>query len=241
MPYISQITLPSGSTYEIKDAWARTQIEALTGGSAIVFKGVSSTSLTDGGNENPTVDGQPVLVKATGELYFYDHQEFIYGDDNKWHLLGSELGLLGALAYEDSASGTFTPAGTVSQPTFTGGSNNVTITASTNASGNYTPTGTISGGVFSASSLTSTGSFTPSGTVSLSNANTTATVSTVSGTATYTPGGTVSTPTISVQTAGTTTTVKNPTAVTVAKTVTAMAPSASTHPANNITYYDVDG
>ena len=81
MAYISQITLPSGTTYEIKDSWARDQIEAITGGSAIVFKGVSSTPLTDGGNENPTVNGTVITVKDTGDLYFYERQEFIYGDD----------------------------------------------------------------------------------------------------------------------------------------------------------------
>ena len=131
MAYISQITLPSGTTYDLKDTWARTQIEAITGGSAVVFKGVSSTPLTDGGNQNPTVDGTPVTTKSTGELYFYEQEEFIYGDDSKWHSLGSQLQNLGALAYKDSASGSYTPSGTVSQPTFTGGSSTVTITATT--------------------------------------------------------------------------------------------------------------
>jgi hypothetical protein len=50
MADISRITLPSGNTYDIKDATARSQIEALVGGDAVVFIGVSSTSLTDGGN-----------------------------------------------------------------------------------------------------------------------------------------------------------------------------------------------
>lgn len=114
MAYISQITLPSGTTYDIKDAWARTQIEAITGGSAIVFKGVTTTALTDGGNENPTVSGSQVTTKATGDLYFYNKEQFIYGDDNKWHSLGPQLQTLGALAYKDNASGSYTPAGTIS-------------------------------------------------------------------------------------------------------------------------------
>ena len=83
MADISTITLPSGTTYNLKDAWARTQIQAITGGSAIVFKGVSSTALTDGGNENPTVSGSAVTTKNTGDLYFYNKEEFIYGDDSK--------------------------------------------------------------------------------------------------------------------------------------------------------------
>ena len=70
MPTISKITLPNGNTYDIKDTWAREQISEITGGSAIVFKGVSSTELTDGGNQNPTVDGTAVTTKVVGDLYF---------------------------------------------------------------------------------------------------------------------------------------------------------------------------
>lgn len=240
MADISKITLPSGTTYDIKDATAREAIAAITGGDAIVFKGVSSTAITDGGNENPKVGGTTITTKNTGDLYFYGTSEFIYGDDSKWHALG-DLSSLGSLATKNSASGSFTPQGTVSQPTFTGSSSNVTITSTTNSSGNYQPAGTISGGGFTGSSTTFTGKFTPAGTISTTtNAtqNKTATVSPTVGTATYTPGGSVSAPTISVASAGSTTTIKNPTSVTVAKTVTAAAPGA-TAPSNAITYYSV--
>ena len=57
-----------------------------------------------------------------------------------------------------TSTGTFTPAGTVSQPTFSG--NALTST------GNFTPEGIVSQPTFSGSTLTSTGNFTPSGTVS---------------------------------------------------------------------------
>lgn len=237
MPYISKITLPSGTEYSIKDAQARSQIAALTGGDAVVFIGVSSTELTDGGTETPTVSGETV-TPAIGQLFFYGTEEFIWGSDSKWHALGS-LDSLGDLAYKNTATGSFTPSGTVSQPTFTGSSSTVTITATNNANGNYTPAGTISGGIFTGASMTSTGNFTPSGSVELTNSNVTTTVSAAqSGTATYTPAGSVSTPTISVSSAGSTTTIKNPTKATVAKTVVAAAPGA-TAPANNLTYYSV--
>lgn len=210
MPYISQITLPSGSVYDIKDAWARTQIEAITGGSAIVFKGVSSTPMTDGGNQNPTIDGSPVTTKSTGDLYFYGQEEFIYGDDSKWHSLGPQLQNLGALAYKDNATGNFTPAGTISQPAFTG------------------------------ASLTSTGNFTPAGTISLTNTNKTAAVKPASsGTTTYTPDGTISTPVISVSTAGTTAQVKQVSSITNMVNALAVAAPGATAPANAITYYNV--
>lgn len=82
MPDISKITLPSGTTYNIKDAEARSQIEALTGGDAVVFVGVSTTSLTDGGSEIPTIDGVP-KTPAAGQLFFYGTQEYIWGPDGK--------------------------------------------------------------------------------------------------------------------------------------------------------------
>lgn len=206
-PQISKITLPSGQTYYIKDAEARSQIQALVGGDAVVFMGVSTTKLTDGGSETPTVGGETV-TPATGQLFFYGTEQFIWGPDGAWHGLGS-LDSLGALAKKDQATGNYTPKGTVSQPTFTGTAN------------------------------TSTGKFTPSGQVNLTKTNKTATVSkAASGDATYTPQGSVAAPTISVKTAGSTTTVKNPTSVTVAKTVVAAAPGA-TAPANSLTYYSV--
>lgn len=56
-PVISQITLPSGTTYDIKDTTARAAIEAITGGDAVVFVGVSTTTITDGGTQTPTIAG----------------------------------------------------------------------------------------------------------------------------------------------------------------------------------------
>lgn len=237
MPQISKITLPSGATYDLKDAEARSQIQALTGGDAVVFMGVSTTAITDGGSQQPTVGGETV-TPAAGQLFFYGTEEFIWGPDGKWHALGS-LDSLGQLAYKDQATGNYTPSGTVSQPTFTGSSSTVTITATDSSSGNYQPKGNISGGAFTGSSTTFTGKFTPSGQINLTKTNKIATVSKASsGTATYTPQGSVAAPTISVKTAGTTDTIKNPTSQTVAKTVVAAAPGA-TAPANSLTYYSV--
>ena len=231
MADISKITLPSGNTYDIKDATARNLIQSLAGFTK--FLGVTTTALTDGSTTNPiTINNQPVTAD-TGSIVTYGSQEFIF-NGTAWQAFG-DLSALGALAYKDEAEGSYTPAGTVSQPTFTGNSNTVDITVTTNSSGNYTPAGTVSKPTFSGNELTSTGKFTPEGEISFSNTNKTATVSTTTGTATYTPGGSVSAPTISVATAGATITVKNPTSQTVAKTVASAAPGA-TAPANPVTY-----
>lgn len=243
MADISQITLPSGTTYNLKDAKARTDIEALqsavTGG--MHYIGVTTTALTDGATTNPIKINNVDVTAKSGDIVMYGSLEFVWADsDNKWHEFGS-TGSLKALAFKDSASGSYKPEGTVSKPTFTGSSSTVTITATANTSGNYQPAGTVSKPSFTGTSMTSTGAFTPAGSVAFTNSNQTATVSKASsGTATYTPEGTVAAPTISVATAGSTTTIKNPTSVTVAKTVVAAAPGA-TAPSNNLTYYAVSG
>ena len=180
MADISQIKLPNGTTYNIKDANARERIEALE--SFTTYLGVTTTALTDGATTNPiTINGQSVTAQS-GNIVLYGNQEFIF-DGTHWNQFG-DLSSLGSLAYKNTASGSFTPAGTVSQPTFNG------------------------------DTMNSTGSFTPAGSVKLTNSNKTAAVSAAeSGAVTYTPDGTVAAPTISVKTAGTTTTVNSITAV----------------------------
>lgn len=294
MSQISKITLPSGTTYDLKDAQARTDIEALqsmvSGG--MHYIGVTTTALSDGATTNPIKINNENVTAVSGDIVMYGNLEFVWADsDNKWHEFGS-TGSLKALAFKDSATGSYKPEGSVSAPTFTGSSSNVTITATTNTSGNYQPAGSVSKPTFTGASMTSTGNFTPEGAVTVTTnatTNKTATVSSTSGTATYTPGGTVSqptftgtattstgkftpegavaftntnqtatvskassgtatytpegsvaAPTISVKTAGSTTTIKNPTSVTVAKTVVAAAPG-TTAPSNNLTYYGVSG
>lgn len=113
MPDISQITLPSGTTYDLKDAQAR---------SAKGWIGVTTTELEDGSTTNPiTINGVSVTA-VSGNITSYNNKEFIY-NGTAWQEFG-DLSDLGTLAYKDSASGSFTPAGSVSKP-------NVTVTPST--------------------------------------------------------------------------------------------------------------
>lgn len=169
MPEISKITLPSGTTYDIKDAQAREDIEALQGIAAggIQLVGKTTTAISDESTTSTIVVNGANHNAIKGDLVFYGSKEFVW-DGSKWLEFG-DMGSLGALAYKDTASATYTPAGSVSQPTFTG------------------------------TSLTSTGNFTPAGGVTVSTkttSNKTATVSkAASGTATYTPEGSVSKPT----------------------------------------------
>ena len=136
--YISQIKLPSGSVYNIKDAEARQRIQNLANLDAVRFMGVSTVPLTDGGNEDPIVDNMIITTKKSGDLYFYSLSEFIYGSDNKWHLLGN-MSSLGRLAYANSASTNFTPTGIIN---FVNDDENTQVVVGV-GDATYTPTGSI--------------------------------------------------------------------------------------------------
>lgn len=185
MAEISRITLPSGTTYDIKDANARDRISALE--SFTTYLGVTTTQLENGSTTNPIVINGEDVTAQSGNIVLYGNKEFIF-DGTHWNEFG-DLSSLGTLAYKNSATGSITPAGSVSQPTFTGNemsstgtytpSGNISINTGTGTA-NYTPAGSVSQPTFSGSSLTSTGNFTPSGSVS---------ISTGTGTANYTPAG----------------------------------------------------
>lgn len=201
-----------GQMLEVVDLTARQAATAKTS-----FKGIlaaPTATLDDGATTNPVYvkDGssstKTVSVIAGDIVVDANKKEFIF-DGEKWQLMGYETQGLGELAYKNNASGTYVPAGSVSQPSFTQTSGNVTITTEDDANGNYIPKGSISGITWSGSQMTSSATYTPEGSVSLSNVNRSAAVSKAeSGEATYTPEGTISAPTISLQTAGSSESVK---------------------------------
>lgn len=120
-----------------------------------------------------------------------------------------------------SGTATYTPAGTNASSSVSG---SCTVTPSGTISvgtgtANYTPAGTNA-----ASSVTGSCSVTPSGTIS-----------TGTGTANYTPAGS-----IAVSTAGSTTTIKNPTSKTVVTDMSVAAPS-STAATGELVYCEVSG
>lgn len=113
---ISSITVPvevSGViqdvTFDIKDAYARQAIADL--GSALYWMGVTTTVLTDGSTTNPITIGGESVTANVGGMAQYDGTEFVW-NGSAWQELGT--GNLGTLAFKDSASGSFTPTGTVS-------------------------------------------------------------------------------------------------------------------------------
>lgn len=215
MADISKITLLNGTTYDLKDAKARDDIAAIQSAIAggVTFMGETTTALTDGATITSITINSKTVTAVKGYLVVYNSKEFVF-DGSKWIEMG-DLSVLGALAYKDSASGSYTPAGSVSQPTFTGNE--------TTSTGNFTPAGSVT---LSSATSTSTGAvsyISAIGTKSFSGtaatikpkvtAAGTVAISTGTGTANYTPAGSVAAPTISVKTAGATTTVNSITAV----------------------------
>ena len=118
--YVSKVTLPNGNTAYIKDALARQTIanikEAIDGGTH--FLGVTTTALTDGATTNPVTIGEDSVTAQRGDFVIVQkagnaepYIEYIW-TGSVWTELGS-TGSLKALAYKDSASTSYTPAGTV--------------------------------------------------------------------------------------------------------------------------------
>ena len=125
MPDISRITLPSGTTYDIKDSQAR---------SAKGWIGITSTELEDGSTTNPITIGSSSVTAAAGDITSYNNIEFIF-NGTFWQEFG-DLSDLGELAYVDTAVGKVVAAGTVSKP-------EVTITPTKTAIPNVTSVGSM--------------------------------------------------------------------------------------------------
>ena len=151
MADIKQIKLPNNITYDIVDQGARDLISHLDGHTA--FLGVTTTVITEGSTTNPVaITGKGNVTAVDGDIVAYQSAEFIW-NGSAWQEFG-DLSGLGALAFKDSVSGSFTPQGSVSRPTFTGDSMNssgsykpegsVTISKAASGTTNYTPEGSIS-------------------------------------------------------------------------------------------------
>ncbi len=121
--YLSKIVKGADTLY-IKDIEAQADIadikKSITGG--MHYLGKSTTAIADGGATGPwVIDGVTYVASgatgeqknlAAGDIAIYGELEFIWsGAAGKWQEFGS-TGSLKALAFKDSASGDYTPAGT---------------------------------------------------------------------------------------------------------------------------------
>ena len=113
--YLSKIVLPvnvSGTVtdteFTLKDAEARQMIEDL--GDALYWIGVTTSTLTDGATTDPIVVNGDNVSPRTGGIATYEGLEFAW-NGSAWQALGHAN--FGALAFKSSASGSYTPAGSV--------------------------------------------------------------------------------------------------------------------------------
>lgn len=130
MADISEITLPSGATYDIKDATARHDISILKGSAtgAMHYAGVTTTALANGSSTSPIKINNADYTPSNGDVVIYESLEFVWStSDDKWHEFGS-TGSLKALAFKDSASASYTPKGSVSAPSVSVAVNTASVT-----------------------------------------------------------------------------------------------------------------
>lgn len=79
---------PSGTLATIDYVQSKTAgLSGLTG--AMHFKGTTTTAVTDGGSENPTVNGTEITIKEAGDVVLYSNKEFVW-NGSSWELLGDE-------------------------------------------------------------------------------------------------------------------------------------------------------
>lgn len=186
--YISTLTLPvnvsgtvSNVEFTLKDAEARQMIEDL--GNALYWIGVTTTALTDGDTTNPIqVNGESKTAEV-GAVASYDGLEFVWSG-SAWQAFGHAN--FGALAFKSSASGSYTPAGSVS------------ITQGTDTTASVTgisSVGTLPDAYFTVSGETATFNWS-AGTLPTADASAT-TVITARGTDTASFSGTAATITVS--------------------------------------------
>lgn len=216
MPDLSKITLPSGSTYDLKDAIARQMISQLnqftyevvselpTASASTMYKiylvAASTPGTQDIYEEYITID----KGASASPRYIWEKFGTITPPDLTDYAKWSDLG---ALATKDSASGTV--AGI--PKTFT-----TTTTVATSSSKSVSVSGTTAGSV---SVTKGAVEIKPSSTGTAANK--------------YTPAGSVS-----VSTAGSTTTIKNPTSKNVVTDMSVANPSA-TAATGELIYYSV--
>lgn len=175
---ISQITLPSGSVYNIKDAQARELISELQ--KYTKYLGVTTTALADGSTTNPITVGSKSVTAKNGDIVNYGSKEFIF-NGTAWQEFG-DLSGLGALAHKDTVTVgvKYTKAtGLTGTHSFSG--------ASMTSTGKYTPEGGIS------SNGTGTKNYTPTGSVSTPTITVTPNTATKYVAASATGGGSVTT------------------------------------------------
>lgn len=183
--YISVVKLPNNNTYDIKDASAWSAIEALWLQVGAGLQLVIKSSYSDLGTASADTMGKIYLVPDT-----HDQNPSAGGTDAYDEYVTIDKGSGTPRYVWEKIGNTDVNLTDYSHKNHT---HTVDINIGVN-SHSYTPAGTLSTPTFTGTEFNSTGSYTPAGTISLSNTNKTALVSPTLGDATYTPAGEVDRP-----------------------------------------------
>ena len=214
MDDISKIKI-GATTYSIKDAVARQVIENIS--SPMNFLGVSTSGITDGGEEQPTIGSEKKTPKV-GDVVVYGSAEFVWGpkadsEGNCWYKFGDTTDL-GKFAYADTGTASYTPRGNISISDFTpvgeievtvGNVGTTTKAVLTGATAAFTGKKVTPTATFVGEELSGAVSITPAGTVTVAeytpegDVEVTADEFTPKGTVSvtvdsYTPSGTIAAP-----------------------------------------------
>lgn len=201
MPDIKQITLPSGTTYDLRDS----RVDSLVS-QATKWLGVTTTAISDGSTINVIDIGGESVTVENGNIVSYNNMEFIWNGTITtpcWQEFGSS-GSLKALAFKDGVAvstqvpATFTTTGTVSAPTILKTAEGTTAKVTGITSVGSMPTYTVADGVLTITAGSAptadtektfkTGDATYEASApTLSASTVVATNTNVSGTVTYTP------------------------------------------------------
>lgn len=138
--YISKIVI-GGTTYDIKDAEARAQLSKIIGtvGGVMAYRGKTTTALTDGATTTPVTIGGAAYTPVQGDVVAYLNREYAWNGE-AWFEFGS-TGSLKALAFADTASGKLTVPTTTHTHSITVPTG--ITQGKVSASGTFTPDGSI--------------------------------------------------------------------------------------------------
>lgn len=138
MSVLNVLSLPVGENgalvdLEIQDAGARQLIAAL--GNAVKWLGVTTTTLVDNVTTSPDITiGDETVTATAGGMAQYNGEEFVY-NGTTWQSIGKNN--FGDLAFANSVTASYTPAGTISVSEAADTTESITPFGSANTPGSW--------------------------------------------------------------------------------------------------------
>ncbi len=82
--------VPTSNLEAATKGYVDSKVQGLDGlTNAMHFKGISTTEITNGGTQNPTIEGNVITTKEAGDVVLYSQKEYVW-NGSSWQLLGDE-------------------------------------------------------------------------------------------------------------------------------------------------------